>query len=553
MSQGVSQGLRWSSALLVLLAGLVHALSMAWPFSFGVLPGLAPGQASGGLQLASLAVLVWQLDAVRRPVQGLQLGWLFALAMLAGTFWWLFISMHRYGGLPAALAVVAVLALAGLLALYYAAAAGAYVRFAPRSKMGRALLFAGLWLLAELARVKLFTGFPWGEGGYAHVDGWARPLAAWVGVHGLTWLAAAMAAGVALLLCSALNASSTDPNSGASRGMKTQAWIPLMSLLAVAWGLASLPPSAALSQADAIPERPPLSVTLLQGNIPQDLKFQPGTGVSDALRFYGEQLLTAQTELIVLPETALPLMPHQLPEGYLARLQARFADGKQAALMGMPLVERMNGRDDYSNSVVGLAPGAVPYRYDKHHLVPFGEFIPPFFQWFIRMMDIPLGDFKRGALGQPPFEWRGERLAPNICYEDLFGEELGMSFKDPARAPTLLVNVSNIAWFGNTVAIDQHLHISRLRALEFARPMLRATNTGATVVINAQGVVTHSLPRHTRGALVAEVRGVDGLTPYARWVPKFGLWPWVLLGAFSLAAALLAKQRSSDQLRMPPA
>jgi apolipoprotein N-acyltransferase len=545
------KGLRWPAALLVLLAGLVHALSMAWPFSAPwALPGLAPGQASGGLQVASLAVLVWQLERARTPGQGLRLGWWFALAMLAGTFWWLFISMHRYGGLPAALAVVAVLTLAGLLALYYAAAAGLYTRFAPRSVLGRAFLFAGLWLLAELARVALFTGFPWGEGGYAHVGGWARPLAAWVGVHGLTWLAAAVAAGLALLLFQAVASLQASERPPSGRGApRARVWLGLIALLIAALGLAGLPPSAALSPQRSAAERPPLSVTLVQGNIPQDLKFQPGTGVSDALRFYGDQLLGAQTSLVVLPETALPLLPQQLPDGYLARLQSRFGSGEQAALIGMPLADGAG----YSNSVVGLAPGAAPYRYDKHHLVPFGEFIPPFFQWFIRMMNIPLGDFKRGPLGQAPFDWRGERLAPNICYEDLFGEELGMSFKDPARAPTLLVNVSNIAWFGNTVAIDQHLHISRLRALEFARPMLRATNTGATVVINPQGEVTHALPRHTRGALVAEVRGVNGLTPYARWVPVWGLSPWVLIGGLSLASAFVAKRRAGTSRRIPAA
>ncbi len=548
-------GLRWPAALAVLAAGLGHALSMAWPLAAPwVLPGLVPGQALGGLQVAALAVLVWQLERARSPAEAFRLAWLFGLAMLAGTFWWLFISLHRYGGLPGPLAVAAVLCLAGLLALYYAAAAGVYVRFKPRACLGRVVLFAGLWLLAELARVALFTGFPWGEGGYAHVDGWARPLAAWIGVHGLTWLAAAVAAGFALMLAAALP---TQQAGGLMQAMQpTQAKTShaaragFFALAAAACLLAWLPVSPlAGAPLGSGPARKPLTVSLVQGNIAQDLKFQPGTGVADALGFYGQQLLSAETELIVLPETALPLLPQQLPEGYLARLQARFGDGQQAALIGMPLGDGVG----YSNSVVGLRPGALPYRYDKHHLVPFGEFIPPFFQWFIRMMNIPLGDFKRGALAQPPFEWRGERLAPNICYEDLFGEELGMSFKDPAQAPTLLVNVSNIAWFGDTVAIDQHLHISRMRALEFARPMLRATNTGATVVINPQGEVTHALPRHTRGVLVAEVHGADGLTPYALWVPEFGLWPWAMIGALSLAAAVLAKRRSVGRPGVSPA
>jgi apolipoprotein N-acyltransferase len=154
-------------------------------------------------------------------------------------------------------------------------------------------------------------------------------------------------------------------------------------------------------------------------------------------------------------------------------------------------------------------------------------------------MNIPLGDFRRGDLGQASFEWQGERLAPNICYEDLFGEELGARFADPDRAPTIFVNVSNIAWFGDTVAIDQHLQISRMRALEFGRPMVRATNTGATAFIDARGQVVAMLPPHTRGTLEAQVQGAEGLTVYAGLVAAWGLGPaygWVIL---CLLAALV--------------
>jgi apolipoprotein N-acyltransferase len=238
------------------------------------------------------------------------------------------------------------------------------------------------------------------------------------------------------------------------------------------------------------------------------------------------------------------MLPEQVPSNIWVAVKDRFASGEQAALIGIPLG---TSRDGYSNSVLGLKPGAPDYRYDKHHLVPFGEFVPPFFHWFIQMMEIPLGDFKRGSLGQEPFEWRGERLAPNICYEDLFGEELGANFKDTATAPSILINVSNIAWFGNTVAIDQHLNIARMRTLEFARPMLRATNTGATVVIDAQGRVTHALGRHTRGALIADVQGADGLTLYARWVSRFGLTPWWLLGIVFVGLAAVARMRRQAQ------
>ncbi|MCX7243531.1 MAG: apolipoprotein N-acyltransferase [Polaromonas sp.] len=516
----------WISALLVLAAGYAHALSIAWPFAD--LGPLQTGQAWGGLQIGSLAVLAWQLGpklAARRIGQAAKLAWLFACAMLCGTFWWLYISMHFFGGLPAPLAVLAVFALAAALGLYYALAGALMAWLAPSAAVGRATLFAAAWLLAEIARVQVFTGFPWGEGGYAHIDGWARPLAGWVGVHGLTLLAAIVAA----LLATCLRA--LQATRGLQAGMATAA-------LLVACLLVSLLPAA---YAPA-PLRAPLSVTLVQGNIAQDQKFQAGTGVRDALTFYAEQLQAAQTALIVLPETALPLLPAQLPPGYWAAIAQRFASGQQAALIGLPIGSAQEG---YSNAVLGLKPGATAYRYEKHHLVPFGEFVPPFFQWFIRMMNIPLGDFNRGPLVQTALEWQGERLAPNICYEDLFGEEIGAQFKDAARTPTVLVNVSNIAWFGNTVAIDQHLNISRMRSLEFARPMLRATNTGATVVIDAQGRVTHALERHTRGALVAQVQGADGLTLYARWVSHFGLTPWWLLGGSVLLIAALARWRTT--------
>ncbi len=497
----------------LVLAGLAHALSLAWPFDWG----LASGQPQGWLQVAALALLAWQLGRCERAAQGALSGWLFASAMLAATFWWLFISMHVYGGLAAPLAVLAVGLLAAALAAYYALASALVVAWRPASAVAGALLFAGAWLLAELARVRLFTGFPWGQGGYAHVDGWARPLAGWIGVHGLSWLAALVAACLAAAW-------------GLRRRGRFLALAALLGSTVLAWLPAPRPPVLA-----------PLEMSLVQGNIAQDEKFVPGTGLADALRFYGEALAQPRSALTVLPETALPILPSQLPPGYWPALLARYAQGQQAALIGLPLGGNGQG---YTNSALGLKPGSeLPYRYDKHHLVPFGEFIPPLFKWFVRMMNIPLGDFDRGEVGQPSFEWAGQRLAPNICYEDLFGEELGARFAEPAQAPTIFVNLSNIAWFGNTVAIDQHLQISRMRALEFARPMVRATNTGATAVIDAQGQVTHALPRHTRGILQAQVQGVQTLTPYARWVPVLGLWPWVLLGGLSLLLAWRGRSR----------
>jgi apolipoprotein N-acyltransferase len=264
-----------------------------------------------------------------------------------------------------------------------------------------------------------------------------------------------------------------------------------------------------------------------------------------ALDWTRDELLSAPGELVVGPETVIPLLPGQLDPAYWSTLLQHFRGGAQAALIGLPLGDEIRG---YTNSAAGLsaASAALPggyYRYDKHHLVPFGEFVPYGFHWFNRLMNIPLGDFNRGPVGPPSFAFRGQRIAANICYEDLFGEELAARFIDPGSAPTMFANISNIGWFGDTIAIGQHLQISRMRALEFQRPMLRATNTGATVVIDHRGRVLAVLAPYTQGVLNSRVEGRIGLTPYAWWAAHFGLWPLALLAACVVAAAARRARR----------
>ena len=502
----------------LIAAGLLQALALAWPFA-----GNSQGVALGWLQLLSLSFAAAWLDRSEQPREGFWRIWWFACAWLVGCLWWLFISMNTYGGMPALLAGAAVLALAASLACIYAAAAWVYCAIGVRQLgvLSKAGAFGVLWMLAELVRGTLFTGLPWGAIGYAHVDGVLHPWASWVGVYGMS----GMAAFVAMLL-------------GAENGRSRTAWRNRLAggLFVGAFatvGVTTFTSPASVTDSSA---HAPLTVTLLQGNVQQDLKF--GTGVAQALNDYRQGLLQSRADLVVIPETALPLLPQQLPAGYWQDLQQHFSHGQQAALIGMPLVAQVNAEAgssaerarQFTNSVLALQPNTAgePYRYDKHHLVPFGEFVPPMFQWFVRLMHIPMGDFSRGAVVQPSLAWKGERIAPNICFEDLFGEELAKSFADPDHAPTILVNVSNIAWFGDTVAIDQHLNISRMRAMELGRPMLRATNTGATAIIDAQGVVTHRLPSAVQGALHGQVQGVHGpATPYARWVSAWGLWPLV--------------------------
>ena len=489
------------------VGGLAHAASVAMPGS---------GQAHGWLQILSLLVLSSGLvGLVRQSGEGSArvkraawMGGVFATAWLAGCFWWLYVSMHQVGGMPAPLAALAVVLLAAALALYYAGASALWVygvRGLTVQRPGLAsAMFAAVWTLAELARGRWLTGFPWGAVGYAHVDGLLATWAPWVGVYGI----GAMAAWLSMRLALA--------------GWHLRALKPLAGVALVTWALQVFSPAFTTSAGTS-------QVELLQANISQTEKFQASSGIQDALQWYDSQLRSTREPLVVAPETAIPVLPGQLPPAYWAGLVQHFSGSDGMALVGVPLGNQAEG---YTNSVVALGPsGALEYRYDKAHLVPFGEYMPPGFVWFIRMMNIPLGTFRSGGWAQASLNWKGQRLAINICYEDLFGEELAIRFEKHQDAPTALVNVSNIAWFGDTLAVDQHLNISRMRAMELGRPMLRATNTGATAIIDHQGRVVQQLPRFTRGSLTGTFEGRNGLTPYTRWVALGGLWPlWVLCG-----------------------
>jgi len=519
-------------------------------------PGLAAAAALGALQTLALThTALWWLPLLciaglaalldgQTPRRAALIGWLFGSAWLGASVWWLFISLHRYGGLPAPLAVAAVALLCLALALYLGAALGWVVRQRSGHIVSDALRLAAAWLGAELARAVWFTGFPWGAIGYTQVDGPLAALAPWLGVYGL----GAVLALAGMLVGLALQRGWRGRHGG-------QHWRASGPALALAAALLLGP--ALLGSIDFTQATGRLSVALLQPNVAQDEKFAlerlPAT-----LAWVQQAMTGADATLVIAPETAVPLLPDQLQElapGYWAVLQQHFGrPGGPVALVGVPLGSE---REGYTNSAVGLsadnagaatgtgqtaaetaagtAAASPAYRYDKHHLVPFGEFIPTGFRWFTELMNIPLGDFNRGPLDAPSLVVRGERVAPNICYEDLFGEDLARRFADAASAPTVLANLSNIGWFGDSVAVPQHLAISRLRSLELQRPMLRATNTGATAVIDHRGVVSAALAPHTVGVLAATVQGRSGLTPFARWASAAGLWPlwWLALAGLA--------------------
>ncbi len=505
----------YTDALWVLLSGALHSVAFVYT-SWAV------------LQLVAVAVLVLCLQRHQPRAAGV-LGWLFGTAWLSAGTWWLFVSMHQYGGLPGWMAALAVLGLSGFLSIYLGLAAAAFAGLRCGRVLFDVLLFAALWLLSELARGVLFTGFPWVASGYAHIDSPLAALASCLGVYGVGAVAAALSAGLAFKLRTA-----------------RQKPVPVLILGGLLLtGFVFLGPQNLTHDFTQASAR--LSVTLLQNNVAQDEKFVIEQ-LPASLAWTAQQLQNARGDLVVGPETVIPLLPDQLKgldENYWPAVLARFQNSQQAALIGLPLGDEKLG---YTNSVAGISASTKSqphgfYRYDKYHLVPFGEFIPTGFKWFTRMMNIPLGDFARGPLVAPSFVVKGERIAPHICYEDLFGEELAARFVDEAHAPTILVNLSNMGWFGQSSAVPQHLNIARMRALELQRPVLRSTNTGATAVIDHRGVVQHALLPYTQGVLNGEVQGRVGVTPFAWVAGRLGLWPLALLGLVMVLMALMRSRR----------
>ena len=483
--------------LVALLAGVAQTFSFA-PFEFW------------WLQIAALAVLAG-LAADAGAARAAGLGWMFGVGWLVSGLWWLYISMHDFGGMPAWLAALAVFALAALLALYYAAALWLFARCRLGAPLADALLFAACWLLAELARGVFFTGFPWIASGYAHAVGPLAAWAPWIGVYGLCTLAAFLAAALAASL----------------RPIGVRGRLRIAGLAAVVVAAPHVLP-AGFTRASG-----ELEVSLLQPNIAQNLKFDPAL-MDTHLQLLLRQIDAARGALVVTPESMIPFTRSELAGTYWDELARPFAAPGRGLLVGVFLG---NADDGYVNSVVGIA-GDAPgkeYHYGKRHLLPFGEFVPPGFRWFVDLMNIPLGDQAHGR-SSAAFDVGGQRLRPLICFEDLFGEDMVDSVVG-TDAATILVNVSNLAWFGPRLVQDQHLQFSQMRALEFERPVIRSTNTGATAVVDHFGRVTSRLPPLVAATLDAKVEGRIGETPYARWLAAAGLWP-LAIGAVALLLVL---------------
>lgn len=481
------------------------------------MPSWLPSLAS--LLFLSLLIRLWLWPNRRGPWIATALLY---LACLYG-FHWIFTSLHTYGLMHPAIAGAAT----ALLALYVASfgiLAGWVIRRASlHGRQGsplalQVLFIAGVITTLEWTRGWLFSGFPWLNWGYHQIDSWLAGFAPWLGVYGVVFFTALTAALIA--------AARPKP-------LFVALFVPLLG-------------GALGSMSFDRPVGQPLRVALIQGAIGQQMKFDPAFVESTRQRHLemGAALSTpgVRVDLIVFPETAFIQAWQDDP--HTAHALQRLANRSQASVMtGMPM------RDDagWTNSLVlvrpqppdsstQLAPRAPEGRYDKHHLVPFGEFIPWGFRWFVNLMQMPLGDFQRGAPVQEGLQVKDQRIGVNICFEDLFGEELAKALA-PSRGanthPTVLLNLSNLAWFGDSIALPQHLAVARMRSLELGRPSIRATNTGMTAHISSRGEVLEQLAPMREGILLAQVQGSEGLTPYAR-LGNLGALVLALLGVGGL-------------------
>ena len=456
------------------------------------------------LPVVTLAGLFYLWSQAGTPRAAALSGFAYGLGLLLFGASWVYVSLHDFGSMPAPLAVIATFLFNAIYAVLPGAAGYACAR--PRVARGVRIgvLAPAAWTVAEWMRGWVFTGFPWLAAGYSQIP--TSPLAGYAPLLGIYGVTLATAASAGLIVVLALRFSERDrrsssliphPSSLAPAVLLVVLWVGGWGLKEVEW---------------TTPVGAPFNASLLQGNVAQDQKWR-AERVRPTLETYRLLAESAPGELVIMPETALPLFLEQVPPDYLAGLAETARARGGDILMGVP--ER-TARGEYYNSVVSV--GASPQQiYRKSHLVPFGEFIPlrPVLGWIVSVAAIPLQDFARGAEDQRPLAVAGQRVAVNICYEDVFGEEIIRQLPEA----TVLVNVSNVAWFGRSAAPRQHLQIAQAQhSLDVDR--------------------LEDLTRRVR-SISRDLRGMADVAEERQWEHKLLLVPVWFLALSSLALALL--------------
>jgi len=478
------------SSLAALAAGAATVFGFA-PFGLSFLPVVT----------VAFLFAMWQDAATPRAAAAS--GFAFGLGLFLAGASWVYVALNTFGGMPWPLAAIGTAGFCAFLALYPALTGWLATRWTASHSLGRAGAAAALWALSEWARSVVFTGFPWLSIGYASLPGGgATWLSGYAPVGGVFLVSLAMA-----VLAAALALASDALASAARARIALAAFV---GAIVVAGG-------AALARIEwTHASGAPIAVSLIQGNVTQELKFDPEFRRS-TFAIYTALVRESRGRLVVLPESAFPMFADEVPESVIVDLLDVVTPRDGDVLAGMFTLEAPlapGGTPRYYNSVISIG-GAKPQLYRKRHLVPFGETIPlePVFGWFIRrILAIPISSQASGVSDPPALDVAGTRVAVNICYEDAFGADI----RTQAANAAVLVNVTNDAWYGRSIAALQHNQIASMRALETGRPLVRATNTGITSAIGYDGREVARLPWFTRGILEVEVTGREGVTPYVR-------------------------------------
>ena len=408
---------------------------------------------SGYIHILLLAFM-WRVcakGAEQTLVRLFNQGLIFGLGYFTIALWWIYISLHDVGGMSPVLSSFAVFALAVLMALYFGLAFGCGLLL--QNSFWRGLVLPAAWVMAEYLRSQLFTGFPWMGLAESQVHGPFIHIAPYLGGLACTFLVIWASWQLSLLKI--------------QNTLVVVAAIAIVQILGM-WQFTS-------------PNGAALSVRLIQGNFEQSLKFNPKE-ILQQIHFYRDAIIRSPADLIIVPETAFPWPEPDLPDQSLKMIQG-FVDqsGSQVLLGLIGKIPKDGNTFQYSNRVTGFTKDQAPYHYDKYHLVPFGEFIPPGFQWFVDAFKVPMSNFARGSFSQAPFTVlsrdqdlsKARYAAISICYEDIFGNEIASRLRQSQNSVNLLINVTNLAWFGQSQAPMQQLRLSQLRSIETGLPSLR--------------------------------------------------------------------------------
>lgn len=432
-------------------------------------------------------------------------GWAFGLGQFLVGLYWVIISMHQFGGVSLPVSVLLLILLSSLLALFPAVAGllSGLMRGLPRTLW--ALVFApAAWLLTELLRATVGTGFPWFSLGYSLTTAPIADLPPLIGVYGLSALLV-VAAGVLLVLC---------------RGSLVGRAASVVLIAALPLALWWLPPAVSWTH----PVGEPLSVAILQGNVSQENKWRPSMLGPTKAR-YRRLSASVDARLVVWPEAAIPSLEGR-ERAYLRAIDARAARRGRTELVGILDYNPATGGIYNAVYALGVAEG----RYYKRHLVPFGEYfpVPDFLLPFLAAANLRFPSLAAGPEKQEPIVVDGVPIGLSICFEIVFSREVQKALPEAG----ILVNVTNDAWFGHSTAPHQHFQIARMRAMESGRPLVRAANTGISAVIGPDGTVRKRLPQYEIATLEATVQPRAGITPYV----AYGNWP---LWALSIALCVL--------------